>query len=85
MVVERYFCLGDGADETADRYLEHYYGAQYFPYVRADTVTSRERLFEELRRLAETGCDDLVLFPCTGARSQVRLLADALADGGWEM
>jgi alkanesulfonate monooxygenase SsuD/methylene tetrahydromethanopterin reductase-like flavin-dependent oxidoreductase (luciferase family) len=82
VVAERYFCLGDGADEIADRYLMHYYGSAYFPHVRADALTSRERLHEELLRLSEAGCDDLVLLPCSGALSQVRLLADAIGDAG---
>lgn len=80
VVVERYFCLGENAEEITDHYLEHYYGRQFFPDVRTDSLTSRERLGEELARLAETGCDDLVLFPCSGDLNQVHLLAEALDD-----
>jgi alkanesulfonate monooxygenase SsuD/methylene tetrahydromethanopterin reductase-like flavin-dependent oxidoreductase (luciferase family) len=74
----RYFCLGAGADDTADAYIEHYYGSDWFAAARADTLTSRERLREELPRLADAGCTDLVLFPCAGALEQVGLLAEAL-------
>jgi alkanesulfonate monooxygenase SsuD/methylene tetrahydromethanopterin reductase-like flavin-dependent oxidoreductase (luciferase family) len=74
----RYFCLGTGADQTADAYIEHYYGPDWFAAARADTLTSRQRLREELPRLAEAGCTDLVLFPCSGALDQVALLAEAL-------
>jgi alkanesulfonate monooxygenase SsuD/methylene tetrahydromethanopterin reductase-like flavin-dependent oxidoreductase (luciferase family) len=84
VVVERYFCLGEGANEAADRYLEHYYGSQYFPYARADTLTSRERLLDEIRQISETRCDDLVLLPCSGAPGQVKLLADALNSSGMD-
>jgi alkanesulfonate monooxygenase SsuD/methylene tetrahydromethanopterin reductase-like flavin-dependent oxidoreductase (luciferase family) len=84
VVVERYFSLGDAADADADHYLLHYYGPTYFPHVRQDALTGRDRLQEEILRLAETGCDDLVLLPCSGQLGQVRLLADALADGGLE-
>jgi alkanesulfonate monooxygenase SsuD/methylene tetrahydromethanopterin reductase-like flavin-dependent oxidoreductase (luciferase family) len=74
----RYFCLGTGADQTADAYIEHYYGPDWFAAARADTLTSRERLREELPLLAEAGCTDLVLFPCAGGLEQVGLLAEAL-------
>jgi alkanesulfonate monooxygenase SsuD/methylene tetrahydromethanopterin reductase-like flavin-dependent oxidoreductase (luciferase family) len=78
----RYFCLGPGADGIADAYIEHYYGSDWFAAARADTLTSRERLGEELPRLAEAGCTDLVLFPCSGALEQVGLLAAALEEAG---
>jgi alkanesulfonate monooxygenase SsuD/methylene tetrahydromethanopterin reductase-like flavin-dependent oxidoreductase (luciferase family) len=74
----RYFCLGTGADEVADGYIEHYYGADWFAAARADTLTSPERLRGELPRLADAGCTDLVLFPCAGGLEQVGLLAEAL-------
>ena len=80
IVVERYFSLGDGADEIADDYLLHYYGSEYFPDVRADALTSRERVRDELQRLAEVGCDDVVLLPCSAELDQVLLLADAVTD-----
>jgi alkanesulfonate monooxygenase SsuD/methylene tetrahydromethanopterin reductase-like flavin-dependent oxidoreductase (luciferase family) len=82
VVVLRYFCLGDGADDVADHYLERYYGPQYFPLVRADTLTSPEHLRQELLRLSEAGSDDLILFPCSGDLDQVRLLAAALDEIG---
>jgi alkanesulfonate monooxygenase SsuD/methylene tetrahydromethanopterin reductase-like flavin-dependent oxidoreductase (luciferase family) len=84
VVVERYFCLGADADAVADHYVEHYYTPGYFAGARADTLTSRERLLDEIGRVATTGCDDLLLLPCSGAIEQVELLADALADVGWE-
>jgi alkanesulfonate monooxygenase SsuD/methylene tetrahydromethanopterin reductase-like flavin-dependent oxidoreductase (luciferase family) len=82
VVVERYFCLGADADRIADHYLEHYYGSAYFPAVRADTVTSRSQLRAELTRLAEAGCDDVVLLPCSGDLDQVARLAGALEGYG---
>jgi len=77
IVAARYFCLGARADEVADEYLEHYYGAGYAP-ARADTLTTRQQLHAELARLAAAGCDDALLFPCSGDVGQVALLADAL-------
>jgi alkanesulfonate monooxygenase SsuD/methylene tetrahydromethanopterin reductase-like flavin-dependent oxidoreductase (luciferase family) len=80
IVVERYFSLGGSAEETADDYLMHYYGSDYFADVRADALTSRERIRDELRRLTEVGCDDVVLLPCSADLEQVGLLADVLTD-----
>lgn len=82
VVVERYFCLGPDADEIADHYLLHYYGQEYFPHARADTLTTRERLRTEILRVSEAGCDDLLLFPCAGGLEQVGLLAEALDQEG---
>ncbi len=78
VVVERYFSLGDRADETADHYLAHYYGSEYFTAARADTPTNRAQLRSELERLREAGCDDVILLPCSDDVTQVELLADAL-------
>jgi alkanesulfonate monooxygenase SsuD/methylene tetrahydromethanopterin reductase-like flavin-dependent oxidoreductase (luciferase family) len=79
IVVERYYCLGAEADKIADRYLLHYYGADYFAAARADTMTDPASITREVHRLADAGCDDLVFFPCSGELDQVDLLADALA------
>jgi alkanesulfonate monooxygenase SsuD/methylene tetrahydromethanopterin reductase-like flavin-dependent oxidoreductase (luciferase family) len=78
IVVERYFCLGDEAEEIANHYLHHYYGPTYLPAVLADTLTDQRGLRAELDRLAELGCDDVVLLPCRGDLDQVGLLAEAL-------
>jgi alkanesulfonate monooxygenase SsuD/methylene tetrahydromethanopterin reductase-like flavin-dependent oxidoreductase (luciferase family) len=78
VVVERYFCLGDDADDIAHHYLDHYYGAEYLAAVMADTATSVDRLDHELRRLTQAGCDDVVLLPCDADIAQVDLLAGAL-------
>jgi hypothetical protein len=81
-VVERYFSMGERADETADHYLAHYYGAQYFNAVRADTSTTPAQLEAELHRLFDVGCDDVILLPCSDDLNQPVLLASALDDLG---
>jgi alkanesulfonate monooxygenase SsuD/methylene tetrahydromethanopterin reductase-like flavin-dependent oxidoreductase (luciferase family) len=78
VVVERYFCLGAGAGDVADHYLEHYYGPAYLAAVSADTATTLDHLEQELGRLADAGCDDVVLLPCDADIRQVELLAEAL-------
>jgi alkanesulfonate monooxygenase SsuD/methylene tetrahydromethanopterin reductase-like flavin-dependent oxidoreductase (luciferase family) len=79
IVVERYFCLADGADAIADEYIAHYYGAEYFPAARADTLTDADAVRDEAARLRAAGCTDLLFFPCTGEASELELLAEALA------
>jgi alkanesulfonate monooxygenase SsuD/methylene tetrahydromethanopterin reductase-like flavin-dependent oxidoreductase (luciferase family) len=79
VVVERYFCLGSGASEAADEYLDHYYGPAFFEAARADTITTAEQLAIDSARLADMGCDDLILFPCTSDVGQVEMLAEAIA------
>jgi alkanesulfonate monooxygenase SsuD/methylene tetrahydromethanopterin reductase-like flavin-dependent oxidoreductase (luciferase family) len=80
IVAARYFCLGADAAVTADEYLLHYYGREYFAAARADTPTTGEEVEAELSRLSDAGCDDVVLFPCSGDLRQVDLLAEAVAD-----
>lgn len=84
IVTGRYFSLGPDADATADEYIQHYYGADFFPLARADTLTDVEQIHTELGRLSEAGCADVLLFPCPGDVKQVVLLADALRAGGEE-
>jgi alkanesulfonate monooxygenase SsuD/methylene tetrahydromethanopterin reductase-like flavin-dependent oxidoreductase (luciferase family) len=75
IVTGRYFSLGTDGEATADAYLEHYYGADGLEAARADTLTTEERIRDELERLAHAGCDDVVLFPCSGDLEQLRMLA----------
>lgn len=79
VITERYFCLGPRADDVAAAYLDHYYGADHRSEVLAETLTTPARLLEELDRIEATGCDDLLLFPCTADQDQLDRLADALA------
>ena len=74
----RYFCLGADADATADEYIRHYYGDQFFAPARADTLTSEEAVIGDLRRLRDAGCHDVVLYPCSGDLDQLDRLATAL-------
>jgi alkanesulfonate monooxygenase SsuD/methylene tetrahydromethanopterin reductase-like flavin-dependent oxidoreductase (luciferase family) len=74
----RYFSLGPKAEETADNYIEHYYGSDYYSMARADTLTNAQQINAELTRLSEAGCTDALMFPCAGGLEQVGLLAEAI-------
>lgn len=84
VIVERYFCLGTGAEKTAEAYVAHYYGTETLPQVRSDVMTDGDRLREEIGRIAGAGADDLVLLPCSGEPEQVGLLANSLDEMDWE-
>ena len=80
IVVGRYFSLGADADHTADEYIHHYYGSEFFDAARADVLTTPDHLQRELQRLRDAGCDDVLLFPCSADLDQPRRLA-AVLDG----
>jgi alkanesulfonate monooxygenase SsuD/methylene tetrahydromethanopterin reductase-like flavin-dependent oxidoreductase (luciferase family) len=80
LLTGRYFSLGPDADAVADEYIEHYYGS--LALARADTLTDAAQIHAELERLSAAGCDDVLLFPCSGGLEQVALLAAALARSG---
>ncbi|HET7095038.1 MAG TPA: LLM class flavin-dependent oxidoreductase, partial [Thermomicrobiales bacterium] len=83
IVVERYFCLGAGADAIADAYIRHYYGDDFFPAVRADTLTTPDRLRSELEALKTAGATDVILLPASGDRAQIGLLSATLRQSGF--
>jgi alkanesulfonate monooxygenase SsuD/methylene tetrahydromethanopterin reductase-like flavin-dependent oxidoreductase (luciferase family) len=75
-----YFALGPTGRQDADRYLRDYYG--YMGAV-ADQIAASAAIDEEMVRqyrdaFANSGCDELVLFPCSADLEQVELLADAV-------
>jgi alkanesulfonate monooxygenase SsuD/methylene tetrahydromethanopterin reductase-like flavin-dependent oxidoreductase (luciferase family) len=78
IVVGRYFSFGPDADATADEYIRHYYGDEFFGAARADVVTTPAHLQSELQRLRDAGCDDVLMFPCSADHDQPRRLAAAL-------
>jgi alkanesulfonate monooxygenase SsuD/methylene tetrahydromethanopterin reductase-like flavin-dependent oxidoreductase (luciferase family) len=78
IVVGRYFSLGPVADATADEYIRHYYGDEFFGAARADVLTTPGHLHDELQRLRDAGSDDVLLFPCSADLDQPRRLTDAL-------
>ena len=81
IVVARYFSLGPNAEATADEYIRHYYGDEFFGAARSDVLTTPGRLHDELHRLRDAGCDDVLLFPCSADLDQSRRLAVALKAG----
>lgn len=80
IVTGRYVSLGPAAERTADEYIHHYYGPDYCAAARADTFTDVVELRAAVDELAEAGCDDLVLFPCSGDVDEVARVAEAVVE-----
>jgi alkanesulfonate monooxygenase SsuD/methylene tetrahydromethanopterin reductase-like flavin-dependent oxidoreductase (luciferase family) len=78
IVTGRYVSLGPDADAVADAYLRHYYGEPGWAMARSDTLTSPERIADELARLAEAGATDVVLYPCSSDLSELHRVAAAI-------
>jgi alkanesulfonate monooxygenase SsuD/methylene tetrahydromethanopterin reductase-like flavin-dependent oxidoreductase (luciferase family) len=79
----RYFSLGDNADAMADEYIRHYYGDEYFPAARADTLTTSKHLRTELEALRAAGATDVILYPASAGLEQIDLLAEAVREAGF--
>jgi alkanesulfonate monooxygenase SsuD/methylene tetrahydromethanopterin reductase-like flavin-dependent oxidoreductase (luciferase family) len=84
VVTGRYFGFGPDADAVADEYIRHYYGDEFFPVARADTITTTDHLRAELAGLEAAGATDVILYPTSGQLQQIDLLRTALHETGWK-
>ncbi|GAA1858952.1 LLM class flavin-dependent oxidoreductase [Asanoa iriomotensis] len=75
-----YACFGPDARAEAEAYLKPYY-AHAGPHgarVLAGVLTEPAQLRDHLAKLAESGCDETILLPCTTDPAQVELIAKAI-------
>ena len=82
LVALTYFALGAHADELADRYLSDYYGfaPPYAQMVLRGSAIGAGRLRDTLARLAEAGCDEVLLSPCGNGLDQLKELREFLGE-----
>ena len=76
-----YFALGDDADRDARDYLTHYYawlGDEVAGAIAAGAARDEATVEQYVAAYEETGCDELILCPCSSDPGQVDLLAEAL-------
>ncbi len=75
-----YFALGSRAEELADKYLSDYYGfaPPYAQLVLRNAAVGAVKLTETLARLADTGCDEVILAPCGSDVDQLKELGSLL-------
>lgn len=75
-----YFALGATGEDDARSYLGHYYAARGEKVANAiidSAAKDADTVRNYVQAFAEAGCDELLLFPCSGDPSQVDLLAEA--------
>ncbi len=75
-----YFALGPRAREQADSYLKHYYGwlGEVAEQIAASAAVSAEMVRGYVAAFEQSGCDELILIPCSSEVDQVALLAEAV-------
>ncbi|HWM07575.1 MAG TPA: LLM class flavin-dependent oxidoreductase [Actinophytocola sp.] len=73
-----YYALGPDAESLASRYLGDYYAflGDYADRIAAGALTTEAAVRDTITQFAETGCDELILFPCSPDLDQLRRLAD---------
>jgi alkanesulfonate monooxygenase SsuD/methylene tetrahydromethanopterin reductase-like flavin-dependent oxidoreductase (luciferase family) len=75
-----YFSLGDAAEANANGYLTDYYawlGEETAGFIAGSAARDAGTVQGYLQAFEGVGCDELILFPCSGDPDQVDLLADA--------
>ena len=76
-----YFSLGDDAEANANRYLLDYYGflgEELSGMIARGAATDADTVKQYVSAFEAAGCDELVIFPCSGELRQIELLADAI-------
>jgi alkanesulfonate monooxygenase SsuD/methylene tetrahydromethanopterin reductase-like flavin-dependent oxidoreductase (luciferase family) len=75
-----YFSLGDRAEEEAQSYLTDYYawlGEDTAAFIANSAAKDPDTVQQYLAAFADSGCQELFLFPSSNDPQQVDLLADA--------
>ena len=76
-----YYALGDTAEQDATNYLTDYYaflGDEVAQMIAGGAATDPETVKGYLAAFEEAGCDELVMFPCSGDPAQADLLGEAV-------
>jgi alkanesulfonate monooxygenase SsuD/methylene tetrahydromethanopterin reductase-like flavin-dependent oxidoreductase (luciferase family) len=75
-----YYALGPDADDVARRYLMDYYAflGPAAKMLAAGALTSEEAVRRTCREMADAGCQELLLLPCSADADQVDRLADTV-------
>jgi alkanesulfonate monooxygenase SsuD/methylene tetrahydromethanopterin reductase-like flavin-dependent oxidoreductase (luciferase family) len=77
-----YFSLGDNAEQHAHDYLTDYYaflGDEVAQMIAGSAATDADTVKAYLAGFEGAGCQELIMFPCTGDPAQADLLGEAVA------
>jgi alkanesulfonate monooxygenase SsuD/methylene tetrahydromethanopterin reductase-like flavin-dependent oxidoreductase (luciferase family) len=75
-----YYSLGDEAERDAAAYLGDYYaflGEEVAGAITASAAKDADTVKQYISAFEQSGCDELILFPCSSDPEQVDLLAEA--------
>jgi len=74
-----YYSLGPDAEDSANRYLNHYYAflGDYAGQIAASAAKDADTVRGYMQAFEQAGCDELILFPTSPETEQVDLLAEA--------
>lgn len=80
LVALAYYALGDGAEDAARTYLMDYYAflGPIAEFVAAGALTDPGKVRGAIEAFEGSGCDELLLFPCSADPAQVDRLAQLL-------
>ncbi|MFN8112819.1 MAG: LLM class flavin-dependent oxidoreductase [Solirubrobacterales bacterium] len=76
-----YFALGDSAEQDAQNYLTDYYaflGEEMAQMIAGSAATDPDTVKGYLAAFEQAGCDELIMFPCSGDPAQADLLGAAV-------
>jgi len=76
-----YYALGDDAEQDAQNYLTDYYaflGDETAQMIAGSAATDADTVKGYLAAFEDAGCDELVMFPCSGDPAQADLLGEAV-------
>jgi len=76
-----YYALGDDAERQANGYLTDYYaflGDEVAQMIAGSAATDAETVKGYLAGFEAAGCQELIMFPCSGDPSQADLLGEAI-------
>jgi alkanesulfonate monooxygenase SsuD/methylene tetrahydromethanopterin reductase-like flavin-dependent oxidoreductase (luciferase family) len=79
LVAHSYAGIGEGARDSARRYLGSYYAHRIaeLDAIIGNALLSEDRIRERIELLSDAGCDEFILTPVDADPDQVQLLADA--------
>jgi alkanesulfonate monooxygenase SsuD/methylene tetrahydromethanopterin reductase-like flavin-dependent oxidoreductase (luciferase family) len=78
-----YFAFGEDEARAGAEYLRQYYAftGPFAERIAAGLLSTPQAVAGLVRGYAEAGCDELLLFPTSGDKSQLDRLTDALPEG----